>query len=545
MIIVDDLRPDLRSAGESFMHTPNIDRLAKSGVSFERAYCQQAICGPTRNSFLSGRRPQRTKAWNFINHFREAGPDWVSFPQYFKERGYTTLATGKTFHPNLPPNWDQPYSWSTDEPYYFAPHAYPSCSEWPKSLACPTDEPLDTFADWLDMNVSRTQLRKYAAKPQPKPQQPQSPPQEEESERPFFLVFGAHRPHLPWHIPRSFWDLYGPTESVALPTHEAAPRDMPPVAFTYECDGKTEMTAFDQKAATPYPNSSTALPHNMTRSFRRGYYAAVSFTDYLIGELLDTLDEMGVRNDTVVALIGDHGWQLGEHNIWGKHTNFELGTRVPLIVSAPGQPAGAVSTALVESVDLYPTIASLAGLETPTDVDGTDLTPLMAAARTHAATGGGGEQPPSVHGKQAVYSEYPRCYHNVSTPWDDSTSCVHTARTNFSAMGYSVRTALWRYTIWLHWDGARLQGDFSRAPVAVELYGHAGDTEADMDAYENANVAAEPKHKATLESMYALAQAHWDGKAKEELARVREIDAAGGAPAGNEDPKLQFEVWEE
>jgi iduronate 2-sulfatase len=190
MIIVDDLRPDLRSAGESFMHTPNIDRLAKSGVSFERAYCQQAICGPTRNSFLSGRRPQRTKAWNFINHFREAGPDWVSFPQYFKERGYTTLATGKTFHPNLPPNWDQPYSWSTDEPYYFAPHAYPSCSEWcvlrhrhsgpspphppllihaspfptsptsgrPKSLACPTDEPLDTFADWLDMNVSRTQV---------------------------------------------------------------------------------------------------------------------------------------------------------------------------------------------------------------------------------------------------------------------------------------------------------------------------------------------------------------------------------------------------
>lgn len=222
---------------------------------------------------------------------------------------------------------------------------------------------------------------------------------------------------------------------------------------------------------------------------------------------------------------------MTEHNIWGKHTNFELGTRVPLIISAPGQPAGVTSSALVESVDLYPTIASLAGLAMPPDVDGIDLTPLL-------------NQPePQAPLKKAVFSEYPRCPKDLATPWDDHTSCVHTERSNFTAMGYSVRTDGWRYTLWLHWDGANLQGDFTRTPIAVELYTHAGDTGANLDAFENVNVASDLANKATMDAMYALAKEHWDGKAQDELSRVRTIDAMGAVPSGHVDPRLQFEQW--
>ena len=302
LLLVDDLRPEAASSyGQKYMITPNLDRLGSTGVVFERAYCQQAICGPTRNSFLSGRRPQRTLSWNFLDSFREVGPDWISFPQYFKQNSYVTLATGKTFHPGLPPNWDEPNSWSQDEPYYYSKHPYPSCEQWPNSLACPTDAPFEEFTDWLDMNRTRAQIRRYS----------------NDTNRPFFLVFGAHRPHLPWNMPKPFWDMYS-TEKIDLPVHECAPEGMPPIAFTYECDGKSNMTCLNETFLTPFPDAKTALPHNVTRTFRRAYYASVTWTDFLIGELLDTLDDAGVANNTIVALLGDHGWNLGEQNVWGK-----------------------------------------------------------------------------------------------------------------------------------------------------------------------------------------------------------------------------------
>lgn len=204
--------------------------------------------------------------------------------------------------------------------------------------------------------------------------------------------------------------------------------------------------------------------------------------------------------------VCSHGWQLGEHNIWGKHTNFELGTRVPFIVRAPGKPA-ARAPALVESVDLYPTLASLAGLPPPPDVDGVDLSPLV----------GGGRWPSSYQAKTPVaFSEYPRCPKNVSTPWTDTTSCIKTDRHHFTVMGYSVRTEDWRYTVWLWWDGDALQGDFTRPPVGEELYDHRGDDGTDMDAFENVNVAADPANSAIVQQHYALAKAQWDTKGSRE-----------------------------
>eukprot|EP00940_MAST-03C_sp_MAST-3C-sp2_P001200 g1200.t1 len=314
-------------------------------------------------------------------------------------------------------------------------------------------------------------------------------------ERPFFLAFGAHRPHLPWNVPTKFWDMYGPTENVSLPTHQSAPQDMPPIAFTYECDGKTEVIALTETAPIPYPNVSTALPSNMTKTLRRGYYSSVSWTDYLIGELMTALDESGVANKTLIVLLGDHGWQLGEHNIWGKHTNFELGTRVPLIIVDP-EIDSFVSDALVESVDVYPTVAALAGIPNPPDLDGVDLTPLMEKTRPEL--------------KDAVFSEYPRCPSNISTPWDDTTSCVQTARENFTAMGYSVRTQDWRYTVWLHWDGNNLKGDFDRPPIGVELYAHDGDSGANFNTFENTNLAEDPAHEDVRNRLHAVAFSHWN-----------------------------------
>lgn len=484
LIIVDDLRPDATIFNQSFMITPNMDRLGKQGMVFNRAYCQQAICGPTRNSFLSGRRPQRTQSWNFRDNFRLVGPDWISLPQYFKINSYTTLGTGKTFHPNLPPAFDQPLSWSDEEPYYFPGSAYPACKEWPNSYACPNDDNLTTFTDWLSMNRTRSQIKKYA-----------------HQKKPFFLVWGAHRPHLPWNMPRRFWDLYNSTDDIHLPKHQVAPEGMPPIAFTYECDGKTEVTALTQTAPIPYPSAKTALPDNMTRTLRRGYYASVSWMDYLIGELLDTLDSTGTTNNTVVALIGDHGWQLGEHNIWGKHTNFELGTRVPLIISVPGMARG-VSNVIVESIDLYPTLAAVAGLPKPPDVDGVDLTPLLINSNIDSST---------LHFKEAIaFSEYPRCPHNLSTPWDKLDSCVSTPRLGFHVMGYSVRTEMWRYTVWLLWDSQNLQGDFTQPPVGEELYSHHEDNESDMDAFENVNLIDDPTYAPVKQQLYTLAKSQWD-----------------------------------
>ena len=332
LLIVDDLRPQLGVYGQSEMITPNIDRIGANGVVFKRAYCQIAICGPSRNSFLTGRRPQHTQVWNFVDTFRESHPDWVPFPAYFKMHNYTTLGAGKTYHPKSPPYSDEPASWSQEEGYYGGAFAWPprpgspqnsmdaprddddppyhtsgegvdanpptpdvDCLVWPHSMLCPRANVTDSyFRDWRSMNTTRARIFKYAS----------------DNTRPFFLAYGAHRPHLPWSYPRRFWDMYPENEKIPLPKHEAAPLNMPSVAFTYEMDGKVLVDAMNHTEVLPYPAANTAFTHNMTRTLRRGYYGAVSWCDFLIGELLDALEVAGVANNTVVALVGDHGWQV-------------------------------------------------------------------------------------------------------------------------------------------------------------------------------------------------------------------------------------------
>ena len=206
--------------------------------------------------------------------------------------------------------------------------------------------------------------------------------------------------------------------------------------------------------------------------------------------------------------------QTKEHNIWGKHTNFELGTRVPFIVSSPGDIAPGVSDALVELVDLYPTVAAVAGLPPPSDLDGIDLSPLFNKTQGTAAG--------VAALKDAVFSEYPRCFLNLSTPWDGYIrpapgnhangwgNCMSVGKHWIRAMGHSVRTADYRYTIWLPWDGRRVQSDFDAQPLGEELYLHSGDDGTDFDAYENSNVVADPRHAAVVKELFAMAKGQWD-----------------------------------
>lgn len=331
---------------------------------------------------------------------------------------------------------------------------------------------------------------------------------------------------------------------MSVAEHEAGPRGMPPIAFTYEVDGQPTLRSFGSAVPVPYPDASTAPPANVSRSLRKGYYAAVSWTDHQVGRLLDALDEHAVAGETVVALAGDHGWALGEHNIWGKHSNFEVAARVPLILRTPGG-AGRRQPGLVELVDLYPTLAALAGLPPPPDVDGADLSGLVL--------GGGGA------GKEAAFSEYPRCPRRLEAPWDDLTSCTRTRKEDFRAMGYSVRTDGWRLTAWLRWDGARLVGDFSQPPVGVELYAHpAGEADSDFDATENVNVA--DLHPAVVRRLMGLAEAHWGkgpgepvegqeprGREQGGVAGVEQGKAADASMARVESDaellRMQFEEW--
>ena len=250
-LISDDLRPEMLEAyGQKQMITPHFDKLAKESLVLNRAYCQQAICGPTRNSFLSGRRPQRTQAWNFIDHFREPkggktghepartedGGLWVSLPGYFKTNGYITMGGGKTYHPGLPPNNDGNLSWSLGEREYVNNGDKRGCTSdyFPtgNSVSCPDNGPWDTsnFTDHSNLLGMLDDLRYASA-------------QQKATGQPFFLNYGLHRPHLPFHVPASFpdetgsvvnqWEKYGPDEGIALPKHQAAPKDMPGIAFTY------------------------------------------------------------------------------------------------------------------------------------------------------------------------------------------------------------------------------------------------------------------------------------------------------------------------
>ena len=466
-IAVDDLRPELGCYGETYIHSPNIDRLASEGVLFNRAYCQWAICMQSRTSLLTGLRPDSFKG--IAEGFRRVVPDVVTLPQHFKNNGYFTQSFGKIFHGSwetayIGNSHQDPISWSvprmtTSPQYYFTEEGIRLAKEvfatstdrflrdvkrnpndpdqWKKHFvrATATEAPEvadDVPGDGVIAAAAIKRMRDLSSRKEPVP---------------FFLAIGFMKPHLPFIAPKRYWDIYNPENIPSVPQPEP-PADAPTLALTEW----NELRAY-----TDMPNSGP-LTQDQTRHLRHGYAACVSYIDAQIGLLLDELDRLELRRNTIVVLWSDHGFKLGDLGMWCKHTNFELDTRVPLIVSAPGLSADAKSDALVELVDLYPTLSDLANLPKPTGTEGSSFKHII--------------KDPTLPGKSTAYSQYPRDQY----------------------VGYSIRTSRYRYIEW------RLKNDKQSAPVAVELYNYEAQG-------EKLNVARKSAYREKLSSLRSLLRA--------------------------------------
>ncbi len=433
-IAVDDLRPELGCYGNKIIKSPNIDRLAKSGVVFENAFCQQAVCSPSRTSLLTGTRPDTAKVWDLTTHFRKALPDIVTLPEHFKANGYFTQSMGKIYHHGL----DDPQSWSV-------PSQYPKAvsggggkkagSRGPAFLA--NDLPDNAMHDGELADMAVAALGGMKGKKQP-----------------FFLAVGFIRPHLPFISPKKYWDLYDPA-AIPLAPNPFRPKGAP----DYAIGSGGEMRTYDGVPKAPH------FPDDYARQAKHGYYAAVSYVDAQIGRVIDELERLGLRESTIIVLWGDHGWKLGEHNAWAKHATVENDTHVPLLVSVPGiASAGKRSPALVEFVDIYPTLSDLAGLPKPVGMEGFSFKPLL--------------DDPAKAWKSAAFSQYPR------TP------------AGKNLMGYSMRTERYRLTTWV------TKGKVSEVD-AVELY------DRQVDPQENTNIANDPANKALVQKLTAQWRAGW------------------------------------
>ncbi len=430
-IAVDDLRPEMAASGSDLVKTPNLDRIAARGTTFERAYCQQAVCSPSRSSLMTGRRPDATRVWDLETHFRKALPDAVTVAQYFKNNGYHSQGMGKIFHGGFDdaPSWSVP--WNTPKaPTYASAAAQkeqtdPANKNKKGKLKGPATEqqdvPDDTFVDGKVARLAASTLAEL-----------------KRQDRPFFLAVGMARPHLPFVAPKKYWDLYDPAK-----IYEPAFRKLPAGAPAFVGHNNSELKSYSDIPDLGPIDDQTA------RHLRHGYYAAISYMDAQVGLVLDALEKEGLADNTVIVLWGDHGWQLGEHGLWHKHTNFELAARAPLLISVPGQKAaGRRSASLAEFIDIYPTLADLCGLPKPKDVEGVSLKPVLddAAAKV----------------RPVAISQYPR------------------SDAGKSLMGYSLRDDRWRLTLWR--DRA------TNAIHATELYDEVG------DPHETVNVAAKPEH---------------------------------------------------
>jgi iduronate 2-sulfatase len=425
VVMADDLNNDLGTFGHPRVKTPNLDRLAARGVRFDRAYTQFPLCSPSRVSLLLGLRPDATGVHDLTTDFRKNLPDIVTLPQMFKRNGYVSARVGKIYHYGNPgqigtSGLDDPASW--DE--FVNPRGIDKDEETKITNFTPTRGIGSTLsfyaspapdAEHTDGKVASETialLEKY-------------------KDRPFFIGAGFYRPHCPFIAPAKYFDLY-PLDGIAAPAASVSADVPAPAWFT-----------------TP-PN--WGISEEAQRETIRAYYASISFLDANVGRLLDALDRLGLAKNTVVVFVSDHGYHLGEQGQWMKQTLFERSARAPLIIAGPGVAAtGRASTRIVEFVDLYPTLASLAGIQPPSGLHGRSLAPLLK---------------------------------NPAATWDHpAITQVRRGPAATPFFGYSIRTEKWRYT---EWDGGKR---------GVELYDELADPK------ELTNLATDVKHQETVREM--------------------------------------------
>jgi arylsulfatase A-like enzyme/N-acetylneuraminic acid mutarotase len=436
-IVMDDLRTTLGSYGDATAITPNIDRLAARSLLFTHAYAQQAVCNPSRQSFLSGRRPDSIRVWNLKSHFRQTAPDVVSLPEHFKRHGYVTQGIGKIYHDPAemqdPPSWSLPATFNVlakKEDYLLPENQAPPDKPGRKMAAIEAaDAPDDAYPDGKVAASAVATLGELKARGQP-----------------FFLAVGFRKPHLPFSAPKKYWDLYDRAKIPEL-GRETPPLNAPEIAL----HDWPELRGYSGVA------KQGPLSREEAMELRHGYYAGASYTDAQVGKVIDELERLKLAENTIVVLFSDHGFHLGDLGLWCKDTVYEATTRVPLLLSAPHamsrRAAGGRTDALVELIDLYPTLAELCALPPPPKLDGRSLVPLL--------------RDPKREWKTAAYSQFPR-------PW--TAASPQPPR----RMGYAIRTDRFRYVEWRDFTTLDL--------LARELYDYSA------GATETVNLASDPAY---------------------------------------------------
>ena len=478
-IAVDDLRPELACYGESQIKSPNIDRLAKSGLLFERAYCQQAVCSPSRTSLMTGLRPDSTKVYDLDTNFRDTVPDVVTLSQHFMKHGYFSQGMGKIYHGSLndKQSWSVPWVSRGKPPApaarmvngYFSEKNIQLLEREAKAMSVKRKALREKLGRQLSHSEGRNLRVRGPAYEAAEVDDAQTPDgstaclavrtmkELKKKDQPFFLAVGFVKPHLPFNAPQKYWDLYDPAK-IAPPAVLDKPKGAPAWALANWGELRNYMGI---------PGGSDPLSKDLSRTLKHGYYACVSFMDAQVGLLLDALDELGLSENTIVILWGDHGWKLGEYGSWCKHSNVELDTRVPMMIRAPGKKGGQTTEALVEFVDIYPSLCELAGLPLPKHLEGTSFAPLL--------------DDPGRAWKKAAFSQYPRSHSGKKM------------------MGYALCTDRYRFVEWApRWT--------KQNPVpdgVVELYDHK------KDPLETENIAGDPKNERLVAKFRKMIRAGW------------------------------------
>ena len=422
LIIVDDLRPELNCYGEEHMHTPNIDSLAKNGVLFENAHVQQAVCPASRASFLSAARPNSTGTdYPYSNYYVNEFLYWnPTLQKHFYESGYHASTWGKVHHGGYKDKKNVDISLKAYKPPGTAKYALAENLDSTKEKKAATESaPVhDTaYRDGL-ITLNATAEMKHIAT----------------DGTPFFMAVGYHKPHLPFAAPQKYWDLYD-RETIPLSPAPKKPTNSPDYVLAH-----TALRNYTKEN----DENGQLLSEEYARELRHGYFACVSYIDAQVGQLIASLKENGLYENTVIVLMSDHGWHLGDNGMWGKSTNYERATKIPLIVSNYNGYIGTRSQ-LVEAVDVFPTLCDLVEVPTPTHTEGTSFKPLL--------------QSPTTSWKRAVFSQYPR------------------SAVNKHLEGYAVRTERYRYIEW--------KNNETGVVVDRELYDHQN------DPYETKNIVAQ------------------------------------------------------
>lgn len=479
---IDDLRPELGCYGADIAVSPNLDKLASQGLLFENAYCQQAICGPSRASLLTGIRPETSGVFHNYIKFREVNPDVITLPQHFKNNGYETVYTGKIFHHG---DLDDEKSWSRlpsvdsmtskgiKKPVGFALEKnivdraqikkemttkYGKVAKYGLAMGAAyerADVPDNTYGDGYNTELAIATMKEMIAK---------------NRDKPFFLGLGFNKPHLNWVSPKKYWDLYKRKE-IKVNTQDSMPK------------GGAEMglhPSFELRVRNGIPKKGK-IDKDLEVTLKHAYLACVSYVDAQIGKMITALEEAGVRDNTIIIVWSDHGWHLGDMGIWGKATNYEIATRVPLIVWTPNMPKGSrgkSTDALVELVDMYPTLAELADLDIPNHVEGSSFAPLLKKPNTKWKAAAFSQFPSPALREWGAYPLRPAMRETYFGPLIEEveTRIKKQQKENWNRdlfentlMGYAMRTQQYRFIVW------KDREHLSKPPLYIELYDHKTD----------------------------------------------------------------------